>query len=186
MRFASLIAAAAVLLIGSAAGAQDLAPAPSELREVFERYTKQQGIDPDTCSFGVWDRNLGSLTPEKMASNVFARCPATAGARLCTGLATELSGRLPVENGCITGFETLAFSPFLALSPRGGFFVIIHETKDRSLLLSQQLTLGFGPERDFCEMSVRLQDADGNILAQRIDHALTDLLANKARCRRAR
>lgn len=185
MRLASALATAAVLLIGSAAGAQDLAPPPSEIREVFERYTEHQGIDPDSCTFEVWDRNLAGLTPKKMASNAFARCPAKPGSRLCTRLAAELGGRLPVENGCIAGFETLAFSPFLALTPRGGFFVIIHETKDRSLLLSQELTLGFGRERDFCEMSARLQDADGNILANRVNHAFTDLLADQTLCRRA-
>jgi hypothetical protein len=181
-----LAAGLAALLAAAGAVAQDLAPPPGELREVFERYTEREGIDPDTCTFGVWDRNLAGYTLRDVASNAFARCPTGPGARVCTRLAGELGGRLPVEEGCIAGFDTVAFSPFAALSQRGGFFIIIHEAKDRPLKLSQQLTLGFGPERDFCEMSARLLDAEGEILADGRYHAFTDLLADETLCRRAR
>ena len=181
-----LAAGMAALLAGSGAAAQDMAPTPSDLREVFERYTEREGIDPDTCTFGVWDRNIAGYTLGDMASNAFARCPAGPGARVCTRLAGELGGRLPVEGGCIAGFDTVAFSPFAALSRQGGFFIVIHEARDRPFRLSQQLTLGFGPERDFCELSARLVDAEGEILADGRYHAFTDLLADETLCRAAR
>lgn len=180
-RFAAGVAA---LLVAPAAAAQDPTPPPGELREVFERYTEREGIDPDTCTFGAWDRNIAGYTASQMASSAFARCPAKPGARVCTRLAGELGGRLPVDGGCVTGFDTVAFSPFAALSRRGGFFVIIHEARDRPFKLSQQLALGFGPKRDFCELSARLLDAEGEILADGRYHDFIDLLADEKVCRR--
>jgi hypothetical protein len=185
VRFALRAASvAAALLLPPAARAQDLAPSPAELREVFERYTAFAGIDPATCRFGVWDRNIAAQTDKPRATNAFARCPAKPGAKVCTRLAAELKGQLPVTDGCIGGFDTVALSPVVALTPKGGFFVVLHEAAGQPLKVSQQLTLGFWPDRDFCEMSARLLDADGKVLAGGRYHDFMALIKDETLCRR--
>lgn len=181
----SIFGAAIGLLIAHApAQAADLRATPLELREAFARYTEHMGIDPDSCVFGIWDSDIARLTPKAMMANAFARCTMGRPYKVCTRLAGQLTGQAPVENGCITGFDSLSFLPVVALSARGGFFVVVHHAKDRPLRLAQQLTLGLEPDRNFCELSAHLIDADANRVAGGSYHAIGDVLADAKLCRK--
>ena len=177
---------AAIAAAGLAAGparAQDLAPTPPELRLIFDSFTKHAGIDPKACSFGVWRRDVLKLSATESFDNAFARCKLPAGYKVCTRIAGELPDQAAVTNGCITGFERLSFLALSAVSTRGGFFIVVHDSPDRPIRLAQQLSLGFGPERDFCELNARLIDADAKLVAGTVYHSFTDLLEDGTVCR---
>lgn len=181
---AILPAAAAALLIAGPSAAQDLAPTPTELKLVFDSYTGHIGLDPNQCSFGVWNRNVAALSARESFDNAFARCKLPPGYRICTPIAGEHPDPAAVENGCITGFERLSFLALLAVTSRGGFFVVIHDSPGRPVRLAQQLSLGFGPERDFCELNARLLDSEAKLVAGTVYHRFPELLEDESICRR--
>lgn len=183
-KWSFVVVTVGLLIAPGFAQAVDLRATPVELREAFTRYTEHMGIDPDTCVFGVWDNDIVHLTRKAMMANAFARCAMSRHYQVCTRLAGKLTGQVPVENGCISGFDSVSFLPVVALTSRGGFFVVVHESKERPLRLAQQLTLGFEPERNFCEMSTRLIDADANPVVGESYYAITDVLADTELCRR--
>jgi hypothetical protein len=177
-----LAAIAAASLAGPSA-AQDLAPTPVELKMVFDSYTKRSGIDPKACTFGVWNRDVISLDRKEAMDNAFARCSLPAGHKVCTRIADEFPDRSAVKDGCITGFDRASLLAMAAVSTRGGFFSVVYETKDRPIRLAQQISLGFGAERDFCELSATLMDREAKLVASSVYHHFVDLLADKTICR---
>jgi hypothetical protein len=177
-------AIAAAALAAAPAGAQDLAPTPPELKLVFDSFTRHIGLDPDACSFGVWNRNVASLPPKESFDNAFARCALPAGHKVCTRIAGELPDQAAVEKGCITGFERLSFLALAAVSTRGGFFIVVYDAPGRPVRLAQQLALGFGPDRDFCELNARLLDGEAKLVAGTTYHRFTDLLEDETLCRK--
>jgi len=178
-----LILAAMAALAAGPAAAQDLAPTPPELKLIFESYTRHIGIDPDACAFGVWNRDVTSLSAKDAFDNAFARCKLPAGYKICTRIAGDFPDRSAVENGCIAGFERLSFLALSAVSTRGGFFIVVHDSPARPIRLAQQLSLGFGPDRDFCELNARLLDAEANLVAGAVYHHFPDLLEDETSCR---
>jgi hypothetical protein len=179
-----LAAMAAASLAAGPSAAQDLAPTPSELKLVFDSYTAHAGIDSKACTFGVWNRNIASLGRKEAMDNAFARCDLPAGYKVCTRIAGELPDQATVENGCIAGFDRVSLLALAAVSTRGGLFNLIYETKDRPIRLSQELTLGFGPERDFCELGAALMDREAKLVASTIYHRFVDLLEDETICRK--
>jgi hypothetical protein len=175
---------AAAALAAAPSQAQDLAPTGPELMLIFESYTRHIGLDPDACSFGIWDRNVAGLPAKAAFDNAFARCKLPAGYKVCTRIAGELPDQTSVENGCITGFERLSFLALSAVTTRGGFFIVVHDSPGRPVRLAQQLSLGFGPERDFCELNARLLDSEAKLVAGTVYHNFMDLLEDDAVCRR--
>ena len=183
--FKFLLAAAAIASMSSGPSAgQNLAPTPPELRLVFDSYTKHIGLDPKACSFGVWNSNILDLSAKETFDNAFARCKLPADFKACTRIAGEYPDQASVANGCIAGFERLSFLALAAVSKQGGFFIVVHDARDRPVRLAQQLALGFGRDRDFCELDVRLLDSEANVVARATYHHFTDLLADKTICRK--
>jgi hypothetical protein len=176
---------AAALALGAVAGqacAQGLDPTPIELKTAFESYTQHAGVDPDSCGFRVWQK--GQMGAAKaMMDNAFAVCTLKTPRKVCTRLAAKAVDLAPVEGGCITGFDTLSFLPIAPMTPKGGFFVVVYSAKDRPLRLAQQLTLGFGADRDFCELSTRLIDAEAAPAAGEIFHAFLDVINDPTVCK---
>ena len=186
-RLGSLLSAAvAAALAAGPSAARELAPTPPELKLVFESYTRHVGLDPKACSFGVWNRDIAGLSPSQSMDNAFARCTLPAGYRVCTRIAGELPDQAQVKDGCIAGFDRLSFLALAAVSTQGGFFIVVHDSKDRPIRLSQQLALGFGPQRDFCELSARLIDREAKLVAGTIYHHFPHLLVDKTICLRPR
>lgn len=176
---------ASAALAAAPSRAQDLAPTPPELMLVFDSYTKHIGIDPKACSFGVWNKDVANLSAKESFDNAFARCDLPAGYKVCTRIAGELPDQASVANGCITGFDRLSFLALTAVSTRGGFFIVVHDARDRPVRLAQQLAIGFGPDRDFCELNARLLDAEANLVAGATYHHFPDLLEDKTICSKA-
>jgi hypothetical protein len=177
-------AIAAAWLAAGPAGAQDLSPTPPELKLIFDSYTRHIGLDPNACRFGLWNGDLLNLSAKEAFDNAFARCKLPPGYKICTRIAGELPDRSAVENGCITGFERLSFLALSAVSTRGGFFVVVHDSPNRPIRLAQQLTLGFGPDRDFCELNARLIDSEAKLVAGTVYHNFLDLLEDETICRK--
>ncbi len=69
------------------------------------------------------------------------------------------------------------------MSPKGGFFIVVYSAKDRPLRLAEQLTLGFGADRDFCELSARLIDAEAVAVAGEIYHSFIDVINDPTTCK---
>lgn len=182
--YRSMFGLTALSLAAAPAAAQDLAPTPAELKLVFDSYTRHIGIDPEACSFGVWDRNVVGLSARQAFDNAFSRCKLPAGHKVCTGIAAEFPDRTAVDRGCIAGFERLSFLALAAVSTRGGFFIVVYDAPDRPVRLAQQLSLGFGPERDFCELNARLIDAEARLVAGKVYHSFSDLLVDESICRK--
>jgi hypothetical protein len=177
---------AAAALAAAPAPAQGLAPTPVELKLIFDSYTRHSGIDPKSCSFGVWQRDIERLSGKEVMDNAFARCTLPAGYKVCTRIAGEHPDKTAVDKGCIAGFDRVSFLALSAVSTKGGFFIVVHDTADRPVRLSQQLSLGFGAERDFCELSARLIDREAKLVAGTVYHHFTDLLADPTICRKPR
>lgn len=182
-RFDILIGAIAAASLAGPAFAQDLAPNPVELKRVFDSYTRHNGIDPKTCTFGVWNRDIMSLERKEAMDNAFARCALPAGHKVCTRIAGEHPDKPAVKDGCIAGFDRVSLLAMAALSTRGGFFSVVYDTKDRPIRLAQQLSLGFGSRRDFCELSATLMDREAKLVASSVYHHFVDLLADGTICR---
>ena len=180
-----LAAVAAASLAAVPASAQDLAPTAPELKLVFDSYTKHIGLDPKACSFGIWNRDVMGLPAKESYDNAFARCTLPAGYKVCTRIAGELPDQAAVADGCIAGFDRLSFLALAAVSTKGGFFVVVHDARDRPVRLAQQLSIGFGRDRDFCELNARLLDAEANLVAGATYHHFPDLLEDKRICRKA-
>ena len=184
-RWRAAMMLAAVLAMGAVAGqafAQGLDPTPLELKTAFESYTRHAGVDPDSCQFQIWQK--GQLGAAKaMMNNAFAVCALKTPRKVCTRLAAKAAGLAPVEGGCITGFDTLSFLPIAPMTPKGGFFVVVYSAKDRPLRLAEQLTLGFGADRDFCELSARLIDAEAAPAAGEVFHGFLDAINDPAVCK---
>lgn len=178
-----LLGAIAAATLAAPSMAQDLAPTPPELKMVFDSYTKHSGIDPRTCAFGVWNRDVMSLERKEAMDNAFARCSLPAGHEVCTRIAGEHPDKAAVKDGCIAGFDRVSLLAMAALSTRGGFLSVVYETKDRPIRLAQQLSLGFGSKRDFCELSATLMDREAKLVASNVYHHFIDLLADRTVCR---
>jgi hypothetical protein len=181
-RAASMLAA--VLAMGAGgAFAQGLDSSPLELKNAFEAYTRHAGVDPNSCGFPVWQKGQLGGPAKAMMSNAFAVCTLKTPRKVCTRLAAKAADLAPVEGGCITGFDTLSFLPIAPMTPKGGFFVVVYSAKDRPLRLAEQLTLGFGADRDFCELSARLIDAEAAPVAGEIFHGFVDVINDPAVCK---
>lgn len=182
-RFLLAAAAAACLSAGPAAG-QSLAPTPPELKLVFDSYTRHIGLDPKACAFGVWNSNILDLSAKESFDNAFARCKLPAGFKVCTRIAGEYPDRASVSDGCIAGFERLSFLALAAVSTKGGFFIVVHDSPGRPHRLARQLSIGFGRDRDFCELNARILDPEANLVAGATYHHFPDLLVDKRICRK--
>ena len=117
-RFGFLLAAVAATAAAGPARAADLAPSPPELMLAFDSYTRHIGLDPTACSFGVWNRDIVSLSPKEAMDNAFARCTPPAGYKACTRIAGELPDQAQVKDGCIAGFDRLSFLAWPRFRPR--------------------------------------------------------------------
>jgi|WetSurMetagenome_2_1015567.scaffolds.fasta_scaffold164636_2 hypothetical protein len=182
MRGTACVMLAATLCAATAANAGSFTPSPPELMRVFDSYTKKMGIDPKTCRLGIWNDAVFLSTRKATFANHFATCPVPGTYKVCTRLAPELTAQVTVEKDCITGLNRVSFLPIAAVTPVGGYFVVVHETEGKPLRLIQQLTLGFGEKRDFCEMSANLIDEDAKEITGKTYHHFTDLLADPKAC----
>ena len=184
-QFRLFLAAIAAASLAVPAAGQNLAPTPPELMLVFDRYTRHIGLDPKACSLGVWNSDIANLSARESFDNAFARCDLPAGYKVCTRIAGEFPDRDSVANGCIAGFHRLSFLALAAVSTKGGFFIVVHDSRTRPVRLAQQLAIGFGADRDFCELNARLLDAEANLLAGATYHRFPDLLEDRTICRKA-
>lgn len=177
---------AVALAMGAVAGqpsAQSLDSTPVELKTALESYTRHAGVDPDSCGFPMWRKGQLRGTAKAMMDTAFAVCALKTPRKVCTRLAAKAAVLAPVEGGCITGFDTLSFLPSAPMTPKGGFFVVVHSARDRPLRLAEQLTLGFGADRDFRELSARLIDAEAAPAAGEIFHGFLDVVNDPAVCK---
>ncbi len=181
-RTATILAAALAVGAGQAS-AQSLESTPAELKNAFEAYTRHARVDPDSCGFPVWQKGQLGGPAKAMMNNAFAICTLKTPRKVCTRLAAKAVDLAPVEGGCITGFDTLSFLPIAPMTPKGGFFIVVYSAKDRPLRLAEQLTLGFGADRDFCELSARLIDAEAAPAAGAIFHGFLDVINDPAVCK---
>ena len=59
----------------------------------------------------------------------------------------------------------------------------VYESSASPLRLAEQLTLGFGPDRDYCELSSYLLGQDARPVAGRTLHQLAEVLVDDTLCR---